>query len=1026
MSNTRLIGLLIDCTVRIGSGGRGGTGFFVAPRTVLTCAHVVRGTAPGAEVCVIWKTSPLRAAVAEIVAELDLAVLSVEAEAHPCVLLGEPWELDAPLYGYGYPVRNGTVRGDSIRPTLEGETHTDPGNREAALLRLSHTQIEPGFSGAPLLDRSRGAVVAVIKSTRDRESDLGGRAIPWWVAAARLTTIAVANRAFHEADHRWSAAASEQHLEIGTPQEPKLLGGRGEVLRLLDESRQVFVAWDFKGALPLPFDAWALEVQRSGEFLVDIPRRESGYGEIWGDIVAARIKESSHLIAVVDAANANVCFEIGFALGLQRKVALVRCGGSPSWTPETVLATHEFVFIEEAADLDRLISADHGGWTTIAPPRTRGKETLLLLPEKKLDGTITRVVGTTVDAARWRVFPDASPLGEPGLLSRVSELLSHVGRVIWITRRPVQPDAERDGKFNASNAIIAGYAEAVGIPLYVLHDAGLRRLVDVGHRERPWNGVEALLSLLGELAGAQDPSAPAAAREEWTQATHAPLVPVPVPARREPRADVLTTQLARFAAAREPLESVAAAVGFPRAELHGRTPLDQWHLLVSFCDRGGTLDALVDTVAAKLADGGTALRQTLLRASPPAAAVREQVRRTLAEPFAKPFTSVLEGAEASAEADAAQLSMWALDRLWGAEAPKHLALDRWRREALAFADSVKHVVEAAQARGLIDAQHRWVDRALAVGAAADALTRWADEPSQEGQRFFHGILNRANRLSETRLEILSRFCAWWKPALPIALRWRRRTLTAAFARMPHLTQAERRRVLIRLNRCDWLVSTARNAPAWTADTDPPSVEWAARSGNGQFIAYLLERLGVREVEAYFRHLENTFGAGRAALLRAARRIAEQEQPTDVLPRTPAGRAVRAALSGATEADIRPILDDGTALLDWLDVLTPPLNDAQLHALTTLWANTWSTRRKKIGRRLATEPDLRRVWRTLAGARRGWLQMHFTDEELRAGNANDLARWLIRGEGQEQPRDAGDARWFLDRWRDALGRDEGEG
>lgn len=262
MLNSRLVELLIECTARIGSAGHGGTGFFVSPHTLLTCAHVVRGRQRNDLIGITWATRPLSATVAEVLDDLDLAVLTVDFDSHPCVLLSTGWDLDAPVFGYGYPVRDGTVRGDSIKPDLEGETHPDPNRRDRGLLKLAHTQVEPGFSGAPLLDRSQGAVIGIVKSTRNRNSDLGGRAIPWSVAAASLPRLAKANRAFHERDLRWRTAAAIQHLDVaseltaggaqyptgysarirrfiasyvGTPDEPEPFGGRSEALAMLSK-----------------------------------------------------------------------------------------------------------------------------------------------------------------------------------------------------------------------------------------------------------------------------------------------------------------------------------------------------------------------------------------------------------------------------------------------------------------------------------------------------------------------------------------------------------------------------------------------------------------------------------------------------------------------------------------------------------------------------------------------------------------------------------------------------------------------
>src|SRR4051794_25965799 len=98
MDQSRLYDLLVRCTVRLTvPGGRDqGTGFFVAPELVLTCAHVVEAAWPDKAVDVHWAGGPIPG---RIVAKhfrprgLDLALLRVELADHPCVLLDEAYTL---------------------------------------------------------------------------------------------------------------------------------------------------------------------------------------------------------------------------------------------------------------------------------------------------------------------------------------------------------------------------------------------------------------------------------------------------------------------------------------------------------------------------------------------------------------------------------------------------------------------------------------------------------------------------------------------------------------------------------------------------------------------------------------------------------------------------------------------------------------------------------------------------------------------------------------------------------------------
>src|SRR5689334_7297995 len=99
--------LLHDCTVKVTvSGEHKGTGFFVAPRLVLTCAHVVEAAhqQENIPVEISWRGQVIPAQIYEFrdVSYPDLALLQIKVPDHPCVLLhggAEPFSL---LYTYGY------------------------------------------------------------------------------------------------------------------------------------------------------------------------------------------------------------------------------------------------------------------------------------------------------------------------------------------------------------------------------------------------------------------------------------------------------------------------------------------------------------------------------------------------------------------------------------------------------------------------------------------------------------------------------------------------------------------------------------------------------------------------------------------------------------------------------------------------------------------------------------------------------------------------------------------------------------
>ncbi|NJL41560.1 MAG: trypsin-like peptidase domain-containing protein [Leptolyngbyaceae cyanobacterium SM1_4_3] len=103
--------LLQQCTVKLTLPGQSGwgTGFFVAPGLILTCAHVVR-KATDLQVTVFYsaRQDPLSSIVkakADDGKTLDLALVELSEPLfdHPCVFLDEePVAIGQALYSYGY------------------------------------------------------------------------------------------------------------------------------------------------------------------------------------------------------------------------------------------------------------------------------------------------------------------------------------------------------------------------------------------------------------------------------------------------------------------------------------------------------------------------------------------------------------------------------------------------------------------------------------------------------------------------------------------------------------------------------------------------------------------------------------------------------------------------------------------------------------------------------------------------------------------------------------------------------------
>ncbi|MFF3816425.1 trypsin-like peptidase domain-containing protein [Streptomyces bluensis] len=190
--------LVMAATVRIHRAGVGyaldepgtflGSGFFVAPNWVLTCAHVPR-SGKGGEVTVVYETGPGRGVTAvagEVAATLpeyaglpaqgtwpapDLALVRLrEPVDHECVYVSER---PAAYYSESKVLYAGwTVLGGQL-VLLDGPLSVHGGVRGASAgvqMRLGDNDLPLGVSGGPVVDPERGEVVGILKSRSDRGS----------------------------------------------------------------------------------------------------------------------------------------------------------------------------------------------------------------------------------------------------------------------------------------------------------------------------------------------------------------------------------------------------------------------------------------------------------------------------------------------------------------------------------------------------------------------------------------------------------------------------------------------------------------------------------------------------------------------------------------------------------------------------------------------------------------------------------------------------------------------------------------
>jgi Trypsin-like peptidase domain len=175
---TQIRALLHQCVVRIQAGDSQGTGFFVAPRRVLTCRDVIDSAIRpgGTPVSVTWYQNS-DDTPRELSATLgddapldwpDVAILNVpEANDCPCVLLdASPVAPGTPLLTAGYTYRSLITY--QLQKFIAGYPGHDKDSRP--VLRIAGDILDPGESGSPIVNLQSGLVVGIVRVVRDNYS----------------------------------------------------------------------------------------------------------------------------------------------------------------------------------------------------------------------------------------------------------------------------------------------------------------------------------------------------------------------------------------------------------------------------------------------------------------------------------------------------------------------------------------------------------------------------------------------------------------------------------------------------------------------------------------------------------------------------------------------------------------------------------------------------------------------------------------------------------------------------------------
>jgi tetratricopeptide (TPR) repeat protein/S1-C subfamily serine protease len=179
-----------SCVVFKRGKQRVGTGFFISPTAIITCAHVVReektGTNASASLeCFHALNRNLEkidlAHVECPLPDLDLALLSVRSYHSPQFLSLNPTvSVGDSCYCWGFSKNN--PAGDPAHPRVAGTTgaspELEPDPFKRGLLKLDDAHIAGGHSGSPLINLRSQKVCGVMRETRSESSPYGGYAIP--------------------------------------------------------------------------------------------------------------------------------------------------------------------------------------------------------------------------------------------------------------------------------------------------------------------------------------------------------------------------------------------------------------------------------------------------------------------------------------------------------------------------------------------------------------------------------------------------------------------------------------------------------------------------------------------------------------------------------------------------------------------------------------------------------------------------------------------------------------------------------
>ncbi|MCZ4605395.1 NACHT domain-containing protein [Streptomyces sp. Lzd4kr] len=195
-----------------------GSGFFVLPNTVLTCAHVLANAGP--DPVVVWgegqitttdvMLEPNSDTTGESSYEFpDLGVVYLAGVPdHPCVWLSDENPCGGKtLYARGFSAKTlqEGIRQDGLRVQVVGPS--------GDFVRVSEDRIIPGLSGSPALDPCTGRIHGIVKATRHPGDSQGGWIVPAVAFKSFVSQIYEANMEWNRENHVWPMLIDDRQAQ---------------------------------------------------------------------------------------------------------------------------------------------------------------------------------------------------------------------------------------------------------------------------------------------------------------------------------------------------------------------------------------------------------------------------------------------------------------------------------------------------------------------------------------------------------------------------------------------------------------------------------------------------------------------------------------------------------------------------------------------------------------------------------------------------------------------------------------------